>query len=105
MTQKGKLFVVGFGPGDFKHITTRVVEAIQESDLIIGYKTYIDLIQDLVTEQTVVSTGMTEEVSRAQEAVKQAENGKSRCHPGLDEVLELLGSPPGVGGRTRESPL
>jgi precorrin-3B C17-methyltransferase len=76
MTQKGKLFVVGFGPGDFKHITTRVVEVLQESDLIIGYKTYVDLIQDLLTEQTVVSTGMTEEVSRAQEAVKQAENGK-----------------------------
>jgi precorrin-3B C17-methyltransferase len=76
MTQKGKLFVVGFGPGDFNHITTRVVEVIQESDLIIGYKTYVDLIQDLVTDQTVVSTGMTEEVARAQEAVKQAESGK-----------------------------
>lgn len=76
MIQKGKLFVVGFGPGDFKHITTRVVEVLQESDLIIGYKTYVDLIQDLLTGQTVVSTGMTEEVSRAQEAVKQAENGK-----------------------------
>ncbi len=74
--QKGKLFVVGFGPGDFKHITTRAVEALRESDLIIGYKTYVDLIQDILTEQTVVSTGMTEEVSRAQEAVKQAENGK-----------------------------
>jgi cobalt-factor III methyltransferase len=76
MIQKGKLSVVGFGPGDFKHITKRVVEVLQESDLIIGYKTYVDLIQDLLTGQTVVSTGMTEEVSRAQEAVKQAENGK-----------------------------
>lgn len=76
MTQKGKLFVVGFGPGDFKHITTRAVEALRESDLVMGYKTYVDLIQDLLTEQTVVSTGMTEEVSRAQEAVKQAESGK-----------------------------
>lgn len=74
--QKGKLFVVGFGPGDFKHITTRAVEALQESDLVMGYKTYVDLIQDLLTEKTVVSTGMTEEVSRAQEAVKQAESGK-----------------------------
>jgi len=76
MEQKGKLFVVGFGPGDFKHITTRAVEALQESDFIIGYKTYVELIQDLLTEQTIISTGMTEEVSRAQEAVKQAENGK-----------------------------
>lgn len=76
MEQKGKLFVVGFGPGDFKHITTRAVEVLRESDLVMGYKTYVDLIQDLLTEQTVVSTGMTEEVSRAQEAVKQAESGK-----------------------------
>ncbi|MFJ8258885.1 precorrin-3B C(17)-methyltransferase [Peribacillus asahii] len=76
MEQKGKLFVVGFGPGDFKHITTRAVEALQESDFIIGYKTYVELIQDLLTDQAIISTGMTEEVSRAQEAVKQAENGK-----------------------------
>ncbi|MGG0655827.1 precorrin-3B C(17)-methyltransferase [Rummeliibacillus pycnus] len=77
MTQQGKLYVVGFGPGDFKHITTRAVEALQDSDFIIGYKTYVELIQDLITNETsVISTGMTEEVSRAQEAVRQAEAGK-----------------------------
>lgn len=74
--EKGKLYVVGFGPGSFDHITARAVEALQDSDLIIGYKTYVDLIRGLLTKQTVVSTGMTEEVSRAQEAVKQAELGK-----------------------------
>ncbi|WP_397538572.1 precorrin-3B C(17)-methyltransferase [Rummeliibacillus pycnus] len=77
MTTQGKLYVVGFGPGDFKHITTRAVEALQDSDFIIGYKTYVELIQDLITNETsVISTGMTEEVSRAQEAVRQAEAGK-----------------------------
>ncbi|MGY4796313.1 precorrin-3B C(17)-methyltransferase [Lysinibacillus sp. FSL K6-0057] len=75
MAQKGKIFVVGFGPGDFKHITTRAVEALQQSDMIIGYKTYVELIQDLVSAKSIVSTGMTEEVSRAQEAVRQAEAG------------------------------
>ncbi|WP_341299543.1 precorrin-3B C(17)-methyltransferase [Lysinibacillus sp. FSL H8-0500] len=75
MAQKGKIFVVGFGPGDFKHITTRAVEALQQSDMIIGYKTYVELIQDLVNAKSIVSTGMTEEVSRAQEAVRQAEAG------------------------------
>ncbi|KOS68221.1 cobalt-precorrin-3B C(17)-methyltransferase [Lysinibacillus contaminans] len=73
--KKGKIFVVGFGPGDFKHITTRAVEALQQSDFIIGYKTYVDLIQDLVSAKSIVSTGMTEEVSRAQDAVRQAEAG------------------------------
>lgn len=73
--QKGKIFVVGFGPGDREHITKRAVDALQQSDHIMGYKTYVDLIEHLVTAKTIVSTGMTEEVSRAQEAVKQAEAG------------------------------
>ena len=76
MSTNGKLFIVGFGPGNFEHITKRAVEALQESDYIIGYKTYVELIQGLLTDQTIISTGMTEEVSRAQEAVKQAELGK-----------------------------
>ena len=73
---RGKLLVIGFGPGGHKHITERAREAIAESDMIIGYKTYVDLIEELVTGKQIISTGMTEEVSRAQEAVKQAEQGK-----------------------------
>ncbi|MGF6950290.1 precorrin-3B C17-methyltransferase [Neobacillus sp. B4I6] len=72
---KGKLLVIGFGPGDEKHITGRAKEAIEESDIIIGYKTYVDLIKGLIAGKQIISTGMTEEVSRAQEAVKQAELG------------------------------
>jgi precorrin-3B C17-methyltransferase len=75
--KRGKLLIVGFGPGDFAHITERAREAIQESDVIIGYNTYVDLIRGLLTDQEIVRTGMTEEVSRAQEAVRQAEMGKT----------------------------
>jgi precorrin-3B C17-methyltransferase len=75
-TLSGKLLIIGFGPGSFEHITQRAREAIQESDMIIGYKTYVELIEGLLTDQEIVSTGMTEEVSRAQEAVRQAELGK-----------------------------
>lgn len=73
---RGKLLIIGFGPGSFEHITKRAREAIQESEVVIGYNTYVDLIADLLTDQTIVRTGMTEEVSRAQEAVRQAEAGK-----------------------------
>ncbi|UKS30702.1 precorrin-3B C(17)-methyltransferase [Paenibacillus sp. HWE-109] len=72
----GKLLIIGFGPGSFEHITKRAREAIQESEIIIGYNTYVDLIAGLLSEQQVVRTGMTEEVSRAQEAVRQAKLGK-----------------------------
>ncbi|WP_088102344.1 precorrin-3B C(17)-methyltransferase [Halalkalibacter urbisdiaboli] len=76
MSQKGKLLIIGFGPGHEQHMTIRAKEAILESDSIIGYNTYVDLIRPLLTNQTIVRTGMTEEVSRAQEAVRQAEQGK-----------------------------
>jgi precorrin-3B C17-methyltransferase len=74
--KKGKLLIIGFGPGAFEHITQRAREAIQESEVVIGYNTYVDLIRGLLTDQEIVRTGMTEEVSRAQEAVRQAEAGK-----------------------------
>jgi precorrin-3B C17-methyltransferase len=73
----GKLLVIGFGPGSFEHMTKRAQDAIQESDCIIGYKTYVELIQDLLTDQEIISTGMSEEVSRAQAAVRLAEEGKT----------------------------
>ncbi|TDG00330.1 precorrin-3B C(17)-methyltransferase [Paenibacillus piri] len=72
----GKLLIIGFGPGSFEHITKRAREALQDSEVIIGYNTYVDLIRGLLTDQEIVRTGMTEEVSRAQEAVRQAEAGK-----------------------------
>ncbi|UUZ80932.1 precorrin-3B C(17)-methyltransferase [Paenibacillus sp. P26] len=71
----GRLSVIGFGPGGFEHMTQRAKDAIRESDVVIGYNTYVDLIRGLLGEQQIVRTGMTEEVSRAQEAVRQAEAG------------------------------
>lgn len=72
----GKLFLIGFGPGHVEHMTARARTALQESDVIVGYKTYVELIQDLLTDQVVIQTGMTEEVSRAHEAIRQAQQGK-----------------------------
>ena len=72
----GKLIIIGFGPGSEKHFTERAKEGISEADCVLGYKTYIDLVQDLLTEQEIVSTGMSEEVPRAQAAVRLAEEGR-----------------------------
>lgn len=79
MSEKnGKVLIIGFGPGSFDHITQRAREAIEECEVILGYTTYVDLIRGLLREeQTVIQAGMTEEVGRAQEAVRQAEKGKT----------------------------
>ncbi|WP_232695669.1 precorrin-3B C(17)-methyltransferase [Brevibacillus daliensis] len=75
--KKGKILLIGFGPGHHDHITHRAKEAILESDIIIGYNTYVDLIRELISDQSIVRTGMTEEVSRAIEAVRLAEEGQT----------------------------
>ncbi|HET7344862.1 MAG TPA: SAM-dependent methyltransferase, partial [Nitrososphaeraceae archaeon] len=45
---KGKLYVVGVGPGHHDHMTYRAKQAIEESEIIIGYDTYISLVEDLI---------------------------------------------------------
>ncbi|MDI3328125.1 MAG: precorrin-3B C(17)-methyltransferase [Alicyclobacillaceae bacterium] len=73
----GRIVVVGFGPGNEDHMTYRARRAIEESDMIIGYKTYIDLVRDLLDGQEIIRTGMTEEVTRAQAAVRHARSGRT----------------------------
>ncbi|WP_018132727.1 precorrin-3B C(17)-methyltransferase [Effusibacillus pohliae] len=73
----GKIFVVGFGPGAYEHMTERARVSIEQSEMVIGYKTYVDIVSGLLTDKQIVRTGMTEEVSRAQEAVKQAKAGRT----------------------------
>lgn len=74
--KKGKLFVVGFGPGDLDNMTIWAREAISQSDVIIGYETYIDILRPFIEGKEIIETGMTEEVDRAKLAVQKASEGK-----------------------------
>lgn len=46
-------------------------------DVVVGYRTYIDLIKPLISGKTIISTGMTREVERVQAAIEQAQSAKS----------------------------
>lgn len=74
---KGKILLVGFGPGSGEHMTFRAREAIEESDVVIGYSTYINLVKDLLRDKEVIRKGMTEETDRAVEAYEHAKKGKT----------------------------
>lgn len=73
---RGKLYLIGFGPGNHEHLTFRAKEAIAEVDVVVGYKTYIDLVSSLLDGKEVIYTGMTEEIDRAQAAIDLAAKGK-----------------------------
>ncbi len=73
---KGKILLVGFGPGAESHMSVRALEAIKESDVVIGYSTYIKLVKTLLEGKEVIRKGMTEEIDRCIEAYEQAQLGK-----------------------------
>jgi precorrin-3B C17-methyltransferase len=68
--------VVGLGPGGRDYLTPRALAAIQEADVIIGYKTYLEFIKDLLEDKEVISSGMRKEIDRARQAVEIALTGK-----------------------------
>jgi precorrin-3B C17-methyltransferase len=72
---KGTLSIVGIGPGAEEHATPAAVQAIAEAQLVVGYRTYIGLVEHLLDGKEVVQTGMTEEIGRARAAVERAQAG------------------------------
>lgn len=73
---KGKLYVVGIGPGSNDLLTVRALKAVQESEVIIGYKFYVELIADMCKGKEVVNSFMTKEIERCKISIEQAEAGK-----------------------------
>lgn len=74
---QGKLFLVGIGPGGLDHMTARARAAIAQADTLIGHATYLRLVADLIGDQEVVKSVMTEEVDRAVLAVELAQAGRT----------------------------
>jgi len=73
---KGKVYVVGFGPGDKKNMTFGAADAITDSEIIIGYKVYTELLREIFPSKTYESSHMLKEIERCEKAVKMAMDGK-----------------------------
>ncbi|EIJ65169.1 precorrin-3B C(17)-methyltransferase [Candidatus Nitrosopumilus salaria BD31] len=91
----GKLYIVGVGPGHHDHMTFRAKEVIAESDTIVGYETYVNLVQDLIGGKTVYRYAMTQEVERAHQCIDLAKSGKivslvSSGDPGIYGMAGLI---------------
>jgi adenosylcobyric acid synthase len=71
------LYIVGTGPGSPGHLTGEAQQAIADSNVIVGYATYIELIRSLLTGKQIVSTGMMQEVERCREAIRRAREGET----------------------------
>lgn len=71
-------------------MTVKALQVLKEVDVIVGYKTYVKLIEEIITNQQVISTGMTKEVNRCRRALQEAATGK--------QVAMISSGDPGVYG-------
>lgn len=68
------LYVVGIGAGSREGMTIAAQQAIERSELIIGYTKYVELLKEHFPEKIYASTGMKQERERVEEALKEAES-------------------------------
>jgi len=74
--KKGKLYLVGMGPGSLDQMTPAAQTAVTAADAVIGYDLYVDLIAPLKRPgQIIESLPITQERERAQRAIALAEWG------------------------------
>ena len=94
----GKVTVIGIGPGSLLDMTERARMAIAEAEVIVGYHTYIELIEPLTKGKEIIGTGMKQEVERCKAAVEAAltkkvvviSSGDAGVYGMAGLVLELL---------------
>lgn len=53
-----KLYVVGIGPGAYEKMTIEAANALNNSDVIIGYTVYVDLVKEHFSGKEFLTTPM-----------------------------------------------
>lgn len=72
----GKIYVVGLGPGAAEMMTDQARTALYESDVIVGYSVYLDLLPEDLRRKKCLSTPMTKEKERCRMCFEEAEKGQ-----------------------------
>ena len=68
------LYIVGFGSGARDCMTAAAEQAMLQSDLIIGYKTYTALMKPFFPEKQFAENGMRQETERVRLALEYAQS-------------------------------
>ena len=71
-----KIRVVGIGPGDYREMTVRAVDALNACDVIVGYHVYVDLVKAHFPDKEFHTTPMRREVDRCKLALELAREGR-----------------------------
>lgn len=75
--RRGRLAVVGLGPGDASMMAPAVRREIEQAQDILGYETYVKMAGPLRADQVVHATDNREELARARHGFQLAVSGRS----------------------------
>jgi cobalt-precorrin 5A hydrolase/precorrin-3B C17-methyltransferase len=75
---RGRLALVGLGPGDRDLVTPRAIEELRRASVVVGLDRYLDQIADVLRPGTrVLRSGLGDEEQRAASAVAEARRGRA----------------------------
>lgn len=73
---RGRLFVVGIGPGSEAWRSPEAARMIREATDLVGYSLYLDLVADIVSDKIRHDYGLGEEETRVRNAMELAGEGR-----------------------------
>ena len=68
--------MVGIGPGAYEEMTGAAISALENSDVIVGYTVYVDLVKEHFPGKAFLTTPMRKEVDRCVLAFEEAKKGQ-----------------------------
>ena len=74
---KNKIFIVGMGPGKEEMMTGEAIRVLEESDVIVGYHVYLDLLGERFSGKEFLTTPMKQETKRCRMCFEEAQKGKT----------------------------
>ncbi|MEI6128090.1 MAG: precorrin-3B C(17)-methyltransferase [Pseudomonadota bacterium] len=75
--KKGKLFIVGIGPGGQGELTVQAQKALKACEVIVGYSSYIKLVAPFCKGKVIIASGMGKEPERCKAALREALLGRT----------------------------
>ena len=73
---KNKIYVVGMGPGREEKMTGEAIQVLEQSEVIVGYTLYLELLEERFRGKELLSTPMRQEEERCRRCFEEARKGK-----------------------------